>query len=80
MPSNRHYFDIVRHPLVIRPVSVARTEAVMPNIRRIVFCGEALQGFASLAPEDHVRQFVLKPGEIKPKFVNANETAIERIL
>ena len=47
----------VRHDLRFRMLHVLRSETVSPHMRRIVLGGEALAGFASPAPDDHVRLF-----------------------
>lgn len=66
MPGDREIFTLVRHPLVMRRVRVKSVVELTPNMRRIVLGGDALAGFRSLAPEDHVRLFFPRPGEAEP--------------
>lgn len=51
----------VRHDLRFRILHVLRSETVSPHMRRIVLGGEALAGFASPAPDDHVKLFFPNP-------------------
>lgn len=51
----------VRHELRIRDVHVVRTERPAPGFARIVFGGEALQGFTSLGFDDHVKLMLTAP-------------------
>lgn len=53
--------EIVRHPLKVRRLRVVERVAVTPKMLRIVLGGESLQGFTSLAPEDHVKIFFPDP-------------------
>ncbi len=41
----------------LRELSVLRTETLGPHLRRVVVGGEALQGFESPSPDDHVKLF-----------------------
>ena len=50
-----HVHASLRHPLVFRTLEVHRVEALTPHMRRIVFGGDGLRGFASAAPDDHVK-------------------------
>jgi NADPH-dependent ferric siderophore reductase len=47
----------VRHELRFRMLHVLRSETVSPHMRRIVLGGPVLAGFASPAPDDHVKLF-----------------------
>ncbi len=49
-----------------RLVQVVRAEQVSPRMRRIVLGGEALDGFVTAAPDDHVKLFVPVPGQDRP--------------
>ena len=55
--SGPHDNRRVRHDLRFRMLTVLRSETVSPHMRRIVLGGEDLAGFASPAPDDHVRLF-----------------------
>ncbi len=55
--SRPHDNRRVRHDLRFRMLTVLRSETVSPHMRRIVLGGEDLAGFASPAPDDHVRLF-----------------------
>jgi len=50
-----HVHQRLRHPVQFRPLEVVRIEAVTPLMRRIVLGGEALAGFHSASPDDHVK-------------------------
>ncbi|MCP1373794.1 siderophore-interacting protein [Dyella lutea] len=52
-----HVHTSLRHPLVFRTLEVRRVETLTPHMRRVVFGGEALRGFVSAAPDDHVKLF-----------------------
>lgn len=56
----------------VRPLTVLRTEALSPNLRRVVVGGEALEGFDSPSPDDHVKLFFPNPdGELVPPALTA---------
>lgn len=52
----------VRHELRMRHLSVSRVERVAPAMVRVTVAGEALEGFISLGPADHVKVFFPDPG------------------
>lgn len=52
-----HAHQRLRHPVQLRELKVLRSEEVTPQMRRIVLGGEALAGFHSAAPDDHVKLF-----------------------
>jgi NADPH-dependent ferric siderophore reductase len=56
-----HESRLLRHPVVFRRVQVIRTQALTPNMRRIVVGGDQLAGFVSGAPDDHVKLFFPNP-------------------
>ncbi|WP_254070257.1 siderophore-interacting protein [Acidisphaera sp. L21] len=56
----------VRHTLRRRLVQVVRVEQLSPRMRRITFGGAELDGFTTLAPDDHVKLFFPAPGQDKP--------------
>jgi len=66
MSIDKTLFDVVRHPLRVRLLEVVRIESLSPRMRRITLGGAELEGFVSLAPEDHVKMFFTRPGETKP--------------
>ncbi len=53
----------VRHQAKLRRVQVGRVEHLSPHMRRITFTGPELDGFVSLAPDDHVKLFFPAPGQ-----------------
>jgi NADPH-dependent ferric siderophore reductase len=59
-------FELVRHPLVARLLEVTAVRAVTPRMVRVTLGGPELEGFVSLAPEDHVKLFFPEPGETLP--------------
>ncbi len=52
-----HQHRGVRHQVVFRTLEVLRVERLTPHMQRITFGGEALRGFISAAPDDHVKLF-----------------------
>ena len=56
----------VRHELRFRLLEVLRVERPTPLVRRIVLGGAALEGFASLGHDDHVKLFFPAPGQDVP--------------
>jgi len=52
---SEHVHQRLRHPVKFRHLQVVRVETVTPHMRRIVFGGEALEGFHSASPDDHVK-------------------------
>jgi NADPH-dependent ferric siderophore reductase len=56
----------VRFETKSRLVQVLRIEPLSPRMRRIVLGGEALEGFASAAADDHVKLFFPAPGQDQP--------------
>lgn len=51
----------LRHELTIRHLAVARTERLSSQILRITLTGDALAGFVSDGPTDHLKLFVPDP-------------------
>ena len=66
MSVDKSFFETVRHPLRVRLLQVVRIESLSPRMRRITLGGSELEGFVSLAPEDHIKMFFPRPGETKP--------------
>lgn len=56
----------VRHEPRTRMLQVARVEILTPHMRRVVLQGEALDGFASAAADDHIKLFLPAPGQDRP--------------
>ncbi|RAI61074.1 siderophore-interacting protein [Roseicella frigidaeris] len=57
----KHAITRIRHALHWRDLTVRRTEHVTPRMLRLTLAGEALAGFTSLSPDDHIKVFA--PGE-----------------
>lgn len=51
----RHEHRMVRHTIVRRSIEVLSVKRITPHMQRVVFGGEELRGFASAAPDDHVK-------------------------
>jgi NADPH-dependent ferric siderophore reductase len=66
MATDKTLFDLIHHPLRVRMLQVLRVRALTPQMRRVTLGGAELDGFKSLAPEDHVRLFFPRPGEQRP--------------
>jgi len=56
-----HPHQRLRHEVRMRPLQVLRIEAITPAMRRVVLGGDALAGFHSAAPDDHVKLFFPNP-------------------
>lgn len=68
-----HASRSIRHPLVFRTLDVLRVERVSPHMQRVVFGGDDLRGFATSAPDDHVKLFFPNSaGEIVPPVPGPN--------
>jgi NADPH-dependent ferric siderophore reductase len=61
-----HEMRRVRHDIVLRMLEVSKVQAVSPKMVRVTLRGEALQGFGSPSPDDHVKVFVPLPGHAHP--------------
>jgi NADPH-dependent ferric siderophore reductase len=61
------WFRAVRHPLKARRLRVTSVTSLSPRMTRVVLTGPDLEGFTSLAPEDHVKLFFPRPGEGRPE-------------
>jgi len=59
----KHQIDRVRHELRLRDLVVGHSESVTPRMVRLTLVGEALAGFASPAPDDHIKVFAGAHGE-----------------
>lgn len=55
MPNHEH--QMLRHPVVLRTLDVLRVERLTPHMQRVTLGGDALRGFHSGAPDDHVKLF-----------------------
>jgi NADPH-dependent ferric siderophore reductase len=64
---DERWFQLVRHPLAVRRLSVEHIEDVTPRMRRVTLSGPELTGFTTLAPEDHVKLFFPAPGAEEPR-------------
>ena len=56
----------VRHRPQLRLAQVADVERISPSMRRITFAGEALAGFQTAAPDDHVKLLFPCAGQEQP--------------
>lgn len=56
----------IRHEMKMRRLTVARVQKLTPRMVRITLQGEALSGFVSAAPDDHVKLFFPAPGSTTP--------------
>ena len=52
-----HETRIIRRDAQFRQVQVLHSERLTPNMQRIIVGGDALAGFESAAPDDHVKLF-----------------------
>ncbi len=51
----KHAATRVRHDIVRRNLTVLKVEQLSPGTRRLILGGEALAGFTSLSPDDHIK-------------------------
>ena len=66
-----------------RPVQVVRVERVSPRMSRVVLGGDALDGFVTVAPDDHVKLFIPAADQDRPslpapeagRFADADDAA-----
>ena len=58
----------VRHPIVVRTLSVADVQVLSPNYVRLRLTGPDLVGFVSAGFDDHIKVFFAEPGQtmVKP--------------
>ncbi|WP_054308276.1 siderophore-interacting protein [Mesorhizobium sp. 1M-11] len=67
-PVDAPRIERVRFDLRRRSLRVERSIRLTPGMLRIVFSGDELHDFASLAPDDHIKIFVPTPsGEVVPR-------------
>jgi NADPH-dependent ferric siderophore reductase len=51
----RHEHRMLRHQIAIRRLEVMSAKRMTPHMQRITLQGEALRGFVSASPDDHVK-------------------------
>lgn len=61
--NERHAVRRVRHEIRRRRLTVRAVEDVTPRMRRIAFAADTMEGFVSLAPDDHIKLFFAGGGE-----------------
>lgn len=76
MAQERPHFSLIRHPLRLRLVQVTRVTQLSPAMRRVTLGGPELEGFVSLAPEDHVKVFFPRLGEALPAMPTLGERGL----
>jgi NADPH-dependent ferric siderophore reductase len=69
--------DRVRHELRVRLLEVAAVTDLTPRLRRIVLRGD-LGGFASAAPDDHVKLIFPRAGEDRPRLPELGPNGLRR--
>jgi NADPH-dependent ferric siderophore reductase len=67
----------VRYELRLRLLEVAEAEDLTPHLRRIVLRGD-LDGFASAAPDDHVKLIFPDPGADRPRLPELGPKGLQR--
>jgi NADPH-dependent ferric siderophore reductase len=53
----RHVHSMQRHTVVLREIEVLRVERLSLHMQRVIFGGDALRGFLSASPDDHMKMF-----------------------
>lgn len=66
----------VRHRLAIRRLAVQTVQRPTPRLVRVTLGGPQLDGFTSLAPDDHVRVFFPTPGTTEPVLPEIGEHGV----
>ena len=61
-----HEIKRVKHDIVLRMLEVSQVQTVSPKMVRVTLIGDALAGFSSPSPDDHVKVFVPLPGHTYP--------------
>lgn len=64
--SKPHEGTRLRHPLVLRSLTVQRVARITPRMLRVTLGGDELAGFSSASPDDHVKLFFPLPGNDAP--------------
>jgi len=64
MAHDERYFQLIMHPL--RHLEVVKVTELTPMMRRITLGGPELEGFISLAPEDHIKVFFVALRKVLP--------------
>lgn len=67
MENSTHKIERVMHPLKFRLLRVKAVIQLSEHMKRITLTGEDLADFNSASPDDHVKVFFPKPGELKPR-------------
>ncbi|EAR24322.1 iron-chelator utilization protein [marine actinobacterium PHSC20C1] len=70
--------DSVKHPLVVRRVTVSAVAQITANLRRITLSGDELAGFVSSGPTDHLKVFFPDPATGELTAPTMTETGIVR--
>ena len=61
-----HEMRRVRRDVVLRLLEVKNVQTLTPKMVRVTLTGDALHGFESASPDDHVKVFVPLPGHTHP--------------
>ena len=75
--SDRPALTLVRHPLVMRRLTVAEVTRPTPRLVRVALGGDDLDGFRSDGPADHVKVFFPPAGETEPALPRLGPDGIE---
>lgn len=59
----KHAAKRVRHELARRNLTVVDVQHLSPGIRRLIVSGDALEGFTSMSPDDHIKVMLPSDGE-----------------
>src|SRR5580692_11326494 len=61
-----HEMRRVRRDVVMRLLQVKHVQTLTPHMVRVTLTGDALPGFESSAPDDHIKVFIPLPGNTHP--------------
>ena len=78
MTQNTHSLEVerVRHPIVVRTLTVSAIESLSPNYVRMSFTGPELEGFVSMGFDDHVKLFFAAAVGQTPVIPQVTETGV----
>lgn len=70
------HVERVRHPIVVRTLTLSAIEPLSPNYIRMFFTGPQLEGFASMGFDDHVKLFFAASAGQTPVIPQVTETGV----
>ena len=75
-PASAFTVERVRHPIVVRTLTVVTIESLCPNYVRMGLAGPDLDGFISMGFDDHVKIFFAASATKTPVIPYTTETGV----